>query len=363
MPRPALVYDPAMAAYDLGPAHPLRPERFTLAIDLMRAYGLIAEKGDRAPLNLIGPSSPLSENDLALVHDHAYIETVKEASANPSRFAWQTVRGIGPGDTPAATGMHEAAALVAAGTTEALALVLDASPGSTASRAFAPAGGLHHAHRDRASGFCVYNDPALAIAIALRDRPGLRVAYLDIDAHHGDGVQAAFYDTADVLTISLHESGRYLFPGTGRALETGTGDGEGYSINVPFEPYAGAAEFAEAFDTVVEPALERFAPDVLIAQCGADAHRDDPLAHLSLTLASMRDLYRRVIECGERYAHGRVLCTGGGGYSTYSVVPRAWTMLAAELAGVTLADELPEEWREATARLSGRPAPATLFEE
>lgn len=361
--RTALIYDPAMAGYDLGPSHPLKPERFTLSVELMRSYGLIGGEDSDAPLRIAQPAGPAPDADLLLVHDAGYIETVIEASADPEAFRSRTVRGIGPGDTPAAPGLHEAAALIAGGTATGLALVLDAPADDLPARAFAPAGGLHHAQRDRAAGFCVYNDCAVAIAVALRDRPGTRIAYLDIDAHHGDGVQAAFYDSPDVLTISLHESGRFLFPGTGFADETGRGAGVGSAINVPLPPHAAAGEYAEAFDRVVEPGLAAFAPDVLVAQCGADTHRDDPLTHLGLTLGDLRDLYRRVIGLADRYAGGRLLCTGGGGYGTYSVVPRAWTILAAELAGVTLPEELPEEWRAASASLSGRPAPATLTGE
>jgi acetoin utilization protein AcuC len=353
-----LVYNDAMAGYDLGSGHPLRPERFTLAVDLMRAYGLLAEDG--GPVALLTPGAPLGDDDLALVHDRAYIETVREASADPARFSWRTRHGIGPGDTPAAPGLHEAAALIAAGTADALRLALE-SDGAT--RFFAVAGGLHHAHRDRAAGFCVYNDPAVAIAMALRDRPGSRFAYLDIDAHHGDGVQEAFYDDPRVLTISLHESGRYLYPGTGREAETGEGHGAGFALNVPLPPFADAACYALAFELAVAPALAAFAPDALLAQCGADAHHADPLTHLGLTLAGYDDLYGRIIGLADEHCGGRLVCTGGGGYGTYSAVPRAWTLLAAALAGVTLSEELPVSWRERSAALSGEPAPLTLTGE
>ena len=376
--RPVLVYDDSMAAYDLGPNHPLKPERFTLTLDLIRAYGLIADEGAadgaggtegdaagggtaEATFELLAPD-PAPVDDIELVHDDTYIETVKRASASPESYRAVTVQGIGPGDTPPAPGLHEAAALICGGTIAALARVLDAPSGPPA-RAFAPAGGLHHAHRDRASGFCVYNDPAVAIAVALRDRPGVRIAYLDIDAHHGDGVEAAFYDTPDVLTISLHESGRYLFPGTGRAEETGAGAGLGYAINVPMPPFADAACYELAFDEVVAPALSAFAPDVLVAQCGADAHHADPLTHLGLTLPEMRDLYHRVVSIANDCCDGRITACGGGGYGTYSVVPRAWTMLAAALLGRELPEELPEAWRHRSSSMSDEPAPRTLTEE
>lgn len=353
-----LVYSDAMAGYDLGAGHPLKPERFMLAVDLMRAYGLLAAEG--GPVEVVAPGEPVSDDDLALVHDRAYIETVREASADPERFSWRTRRGIGPGDTPAAPGLHDAAALIAAGTATALQLALE---GEGATRAFSVAGGLHHAHHDRAAGFCVYNDPAIAIMLALRERPGLRVAYLDIDAHHGNGVQEVFYDTPEVLTISLHESGRYLYPGTGREAETGAGAGTGFALNVPLPPFADGACYALAFDEVVAPALAAFAPDVLVAQCGADAHHADPLTHLGLTLADMRDLYGRIVRLAHEHCGGRLACTGGGGYGTYSVVPRAWTLLAARLAGVELPEELPAEWRERSGALGGEPAPLTLTGE
>ena len=353
-----LVYCDEMARYDLGPGHPFKPERFTLAVDLMRAYGLFESEG--GPVAVTPHVAPASDADLLLVHSTEYLETVREASAEPDRFKWRTRRGIGPGDTPAVPGLHDAGALIAGATTLAVRLALE-SDGAT--RPFSIAGGLHHAHHDRAAGFCVYNDAAVAIACALRDRPDLRVAYLDIDAHHGDGVQEAFYEDPRVLTISLHESGRYLFPGSGREAETGGGAGAGTALNVPLPPFADQACYELAVDEVVGPGLEAFAPDLLLADCGADHHHADPLTHLGLTLPGMRELYRRIIGLAAARCRGRLACTGGGGYGTYSVVPRAWTMLAAELAETALAEELPVEWRERSAALSGRPAPHTLTEE
>jgi acetoin utilization protein AcuC len=352
-----LVYNDAMAGYDLGSGHPPKPERFTLAVDLMRAYGLFAEGG--GPVSRLDAIDPATDQELTLVHDRAYLEVVRDASADPGRFTWRTRRGIGPGDTPAAPGLHDAAALIAGGTIAALRLALE----GRGLVPFAVAGGLHHAHRDRAAGFCVYNDPAVAIAVALRDHPESCIAYLDIDAHHGDGVQEAFYDDPRVLTISLHESGRYLYPGTGREVETGSGEGAGFALNVPLPPFAEASCYALAFDEVVAPALSAFAPDALVAQCGADAHHADPLTHLGLTLTALRELYGRIVALADAHCGGRLVCTGGGGYGTYSVVPRAWTILAATLAGTELPEELPESWRERSSALSGRPAPLTLTGE
>ncbi|HET6498523.1 MAG TPA: acetoin utilization protein AcuC, partial [Coriobacteriia bacterium] len=330
-----LVYSDAMASYDLGPDHPLKPERFTLAVDLMRDMGLLADTG--GPIAHLSDVRPATERQLTLVHDPEYVAVVREASSAPNRFAWRTLRGIGPGDTPAAPGLHEAAALIAGGTIAALLRTLSADD---AGYSFAVAGGLHHAHRDRAAGFCVYNDPAVAIAVALDAHPDARIAYLDVDAHHGDGVQELFYSDPRVLTISLHESGRYLYPGTGAENETGAGKGAGYSLNVPLPPFAGATCYGIALDEVVSPALAAFRPDALLVQCGADSHHADPLTHLGLTLSDMRELYVRLIALAEEHCSGRLACTGGGGYGTYSVVPRAWTLLAATLAGADAPDPL-----------------------
>jgi acetoin utilization protein AcuC len=365
----ALVFDPTMAEYDLGPMHPLRPERVTLTIDLMRAYGLLAKTGDSShrherPDNENGalgasviPPLELAESDLELVHDTAYIETVKDASADPQGF--RPRRGIGPGDTPAFVGMHEASLLICGGTAAAVDAVMD----GTYTRAFAVAGGLHHAHRDRAAGFCVYNDPAVAIARATRDHPGLRVAYIDIDAHHGDGVQEAFEERADVLTLSLHETGLYLFPGTGFAVDIGTGTGQGYALNLPMPPGADDACYELAFEQVVEPCVSAFRPDVIVGQLGADAHRDDPLTQLGLSISGHQALVRRILELADVLCSGRLAATGGGGYDTFSAVPRIWTCALGEMLDATIPEELPESWRDAVGRISERPVPKALHEE
>jgi acetoin utilization protein AcuC len=357
-----------MAAYDLGPIHPLKPERVTLAIDLMRAYGLLAEGPDGTANRKSGAGSlsrradviaalELPEADLQLVHEPAYIAAVKDASADP--FGFRPRRGIGPGDTPPFPGMHAASLLVCGGTAAGLDAVLDGSY----VRTFAVAGGLHHAHRDRASGFCVYNDPAVAIARATRDRPGLRVAYLDIDAHHGDGVEEAFENRPDVLTVSLHETGLYLYPGTGFAVDIGTGEGAGFAVNVPMPPGADDGCYDLAFEQVVEPVLKAFAPDVLVAQLGADGHRDDPLTQLGLSVAGHQALVKRIVSLADLVCEGRLATTGGGGYDAFSAVPRIWTCALAELLGVKLEETLPANWRSTAALAAERPVPRALHEE
>lgn len=332
-----LVYDPAMAEYRFPDEHPMRPERFSLAVALMRRWGLLSEPG--APpsgtrARVVRPD-PASDDDILLVHTPELLAAVKAASADPSRFDMRF--GIGSGDTPAFAGMHEAAASAVGGTITAMDAVLAAE----ATRAFVPAGGLHHAHRDRAAGFCIYNDCAIAIERATRRHPGLRVAYVDIDAHHGDGVQEAFYDRADVLTISMHESGQFLYPGTGMASETGVDEGRGFSANVPMPPDAGDAEYAAAFDAHVTPRIADFAPDIVVAQLGGDGHRGDPLTHLQLSVAGHRALVHRIVSLADEHCEGRIVATGGGGYQPFDVVPTMWALAMAELLGVDIAT--PEE--------------------
>ncbi len=363
--RVALPFSAEMAAYDLGPTHPLKPERVTLSLDLIRAYGLVC--GDDASKPRRDEPSPscaemipplhLSEADLELVHEAEYIAVVKEAGADPARF--RPRRGIGPGDTPPFPRMHEASLLVCGATCAGLDAVLD----GRYPRSFSVAGGLHHAHRGRAAGFCVYNDPAVAMARATRDRPGLRIAYVDIDAHHADGVEEAFVERDDVFTLSIHESGMYLFPGTGFAVDVGKGAGEGYALNVPMPPGADDACYDLVFDQIVQPALAAYAPDVIVAQLGADAHRDDPLTQLGLSVAGHQGLVRRLVRLADDLCHGKIAATGGGGYDSFSAVPRMWTCALAELLGVTLTEELPASWRAEAAAAAERPVPRALHEE
>ncbi|HEY5541530.1 MAG TPA: acetoin utilization protein AcuC [Coriobacteriia bacterium] len=335
-----LVYTPQLAQYRLSETHPLRPERFVLAVELARAWGLIAEtSANQSGRARLVPPGPIDDLDLLRVHDASYIAAVRQAGAAPAR--WGGAFGIGPGDTPAFPRMHEISAEIAAATTRALADVVD----KRCLRAFSPAGGLHHAHRDHASGFCVYNDCAVAIARATVEHHGLRVAYVDVDVHHGDGVQEAFYDRSDVLTVSVHESGSYLFPGTGRLAETGVGAGLGYAVNLPLPPGAGDEEYGMAFESVIAPAVRVFAPDVLLVQLGADSHRDDPLADLATTVAGQYRMAQRLTGLADEMCGGRIAATGGGGYDSFSAVPRAWACALCALLGVPVPAELPEAWR------------------
>jgi len=219
-----------------------------------------------------------------------------------------------------------------------------------ASAALSPAGGLHHAHRDHASGFCIYNDPAIAIERAIRDHPGLRVAYVDIDAHHGDGVEDAFYERDDVLTLSVHESGRYLFPGTGRATDIGVGAGRGCALNVPLPPDADDACYQVVAERVIEPAIVAYAPDLVVIQAGGDTHRGDPLTHLYLSVEGYCQLLARCLDVARSVAPGRIVVTGGGGYQPFSEVPRMWAAALALLLGRQVPESLPPLWIEASRR-------------
>jgi acetoin utilization protein AcuC len=341
--NPLLVFGPRSLTYDFGPYHPLSPRRFGPGIDLLRAVG--AEPG-------LAPE-PAPDGELEWLHAPEYVATVRRFSADPSR---PPAAGIGPGDDPAFAGMHEAAAAVAGGSIRAMEAILRGD----AEHAYQPGGGLHHAMRSRASGFCIYNDVALAVARARRD--GLRVLYVDLDVHHGDGVQALHAADPGVLTVSFHESGRSLFPGTGFLDELGEGTAAGTSVNVPLEPLSGPEAWLAAVRGVVPALAAAFGPDILVSQHGADGHVWDPLAHLSLTTTAMGEAARLVDRMAHRYAGGRWLATGGGGYSVYRVVPRAWALTWLAAAHREAPRLLPEEWRARwaadAARWDDSPLPA-----
>lgn len=362
----ALIYDPALSAYRFPAGHPMRPERFTLAVDLIHAWGLVCEEASHCPKTTAeGEPAPTlrpvsaSVDDLLLIHDPDYVAHVMALDEDPELADGSF--GIGPGDTPAFPGIHQASALAVGASILALRQVVSGDVRKT----FSPAGGLHHARSGQASGFCVYNDCAVAIERATLENPGLRVAYVDIDAHHGDGVEAAFYDRADVLTISVHESGRYLFPGTGFERDIGEGPGTGYALNVPLPPMAGRDQYLSVMEQVVAPALHAFGPDVIFAQLGADTHRDDPLTQLGLTIRGYTETVRMLIDIAEEVCDGRIAATGGGGYEPFFTVPRMWAGAFALLGGFAIPEELPESWLRLAAQAAGLAQPPVLgtFEE
>lgn len=349
----ALIYSDNYQDYNFSPWHPMKPVRLLLTAGLIKAYGIT----DRENSHIIKPRLA-TDDELSLVHDLDYIDKVKELSVPGADDATGLHFGLGTGDNPIFPRMHEASATIAGASLLGAEKIMD----SELDHAFNVAGGLHHAQHNRASGFCVYNDVAIAIAW-LRQNHGARVVYIDVDAHHGDGVQNAFYDDPEVMTISFHESGRSLFPGTGFTNETGEGTARGTSVNLPLAPYTADDIFLDAYDAVVPPLVRAFHPDIIVTQCGCDGHWDDPLTHLSLTLKGYKEIWRRMHALAHEVTNGRWLAAGGGGYQAFIVVPRAWTLLMAELAGAEIPEELPQSWRDLCEEHSGSPAPATLTDE
>ncbi len=349
--RAGLVLAPEARAYDHGPGHPLRPERVLFTWELIRACGLL-----ELPSVEVLPGRSASDQEVLLVHEPSFVEATRRAG-HGEEGPWGRF-GYGPGDNPVFPDMHEAAAAVVGATLAAAEAVLE----GRVAHAFNAAGGLHHAMPARASGFCVYNDPAVGIAWLLA-RGVPRIAYVDVDAHHGDGVQAIFSRDPRVLTISLHESGEYLFPGTGFVEEIGEGEAAGTKVNVPLPPGTGDRAWLRAFEEVVPPLLRAFRPTVLVTQLGCDTHATDPIAHLRLTTNAYRETARRLHALAHEVAEGRWVATGGGGYQWARVVPRAWTLYFAEMAGAELPDHLPESFIEQVEFQLRAEVPTTFSED
>lgn len=351
MTAPVLVWDDRMLEYDLGGRHPLHPIRWQLTRRLAEPLGVLDAYRTIT-------AEPATTEDLLRCHSADYIATVRAASEfargpEDPRYG----HGLGGQDNPIFPAMHTSAARIAAGSSAAARAI---ARGET-DRAVNIFGGLHHAHVDRASGFCVYNDAALAIRTLL-DEGVERVAYIDVDVHHGDGVQALFEDDPRVLTVSIHESPMTLFPGTGWATETGSGPGDGTAVNIPLPAGTDDAAWLRAFHAVVPGAVRAFRPQVLVTQQGADAHRDDPLADLRLTVDGQRSAYLALRDLAEELTGGRWLALGGGGYEVVRVVPRAWTHLLAIVAGHDLPPEtaVPASWTDLAADCTDRRLPTTL---
>ncbi|GAA0492869.1 acetoin utilization protein AcuC [Streptomyces olivaceiscleroticus] len=347
--RAQLMWDEAVTGYDFGSGHPMDPVRLALTMRLVEAYGL-----HRAPVQ-VRAAKAAGLSTLRLVHRQDYIEAVQRASADPK--AAEAAYGLGTEDDPAFPGMHEVSALIAGQSVGAAEAVWRGD----VLHAVNFTGGLHHAMPGGAAGFCIYNDAALAIA-RLLELGARRVVYVDVDVHHGDGVQAAFWEDPRVLTISLHEHPRTLFPQTGWPEETGAEGAEGSAVNVALPAGTGDEGWLRAFHAVVPELVAGFAPDVIVTQHGADTHFEDPLAHLAVSV----DAQRAVAETCHRLAHehcaGRWVALGGGGYAVVDVVPRTWTHLVAIAAGQPLepATDIPEEWRHEVYRLTRQPGPRRM---
>lgn len=331
--RVALIYSPDYLKYNFGPTHPFMPRRMNMALDLMRAYGLLG-----GPVGVMEPPSA-TEEELGLFHHSGYIERVRELDSSGEPGRPDLDYGLGTEDTPVFPGIYDGASRIVGGTLQACRLVVEGH----LEHAFNIGGGLHHAREAFASGFCIFNDAAVGIAW-LRRAHNARVLYIDIDAHHGDGVQFGFYRDREVLTISFHETGRYLYPGTGYYHERGAGEGYGYSVNVPLDAFTDDESWLEAFEAVVPRLARAFCPDVIMLQAGCDAHYWDPLTHLNVTTRGYEGAVRMVHELSHELCGGRLVALGGGGYDIWRVVPRAWTLLVGVLSGIELPNEIPAPW-------------------
>jgi acetoin utilization protein AcuC len=322
--RTAFFYSDDFVKFDYGPSHPLKIFRLKLTRDLIDSFGLLSPELTK----IVVPKSA-TEKDLLLFHHADYIEMLKAVNAGRN-MPGASYFGLGPGDNPVFEGLFEWSRLVAGASVQAVLMV----ERGDANVAFNIAGGLHHALAARASGFCYVNDPVIAITALMRK--GRRVAYIDIDAHHADGVQAAFYTTNKVLTISLHETGRTLFPGTGFEEEIGEGDGRGFSLNVPLPPYSDDELFLLAFDRIVPEAVSTFRPDVVVSQLGVDSFRSDPLTHLNYTTKGFCEAVKKIKSLSAKW-----VALGGGGYDVANVA-RAWALAWGIMNDVDLPDEVPE---------------------
>ena len=359
-----VAWDERLTDYHFGPGHPLAPVRVELTMRLAHEFGLW-----NLPGVTVAAAAPAADADLELVHDAPYITSVRTVSRwaedlgarglEATQLRYARTFGLGTGDQPVFPGMHEASALVAGATLAAARAVWSGSAEHGASIA----GGMHHAMAAHASGFGVYNDPAIAIAWLL-GQGAERIAYVDIDAHHGDGVQAAFYADPRVLTISLHQHPATLFPFTGLPAETGGPGAGGSAVNVALPAGTGDASWLRAFHAIVPPLLRQFAPQLLVSQHGCDTHRLDPLAHLELSIDAQRAAHAAIHALAHETAGGRWLCTGGGGYELVRVVPRTWTHLLAEAAGhpIDPGTPTPAPWRDYVTRRTGLTAPEQMTE-
>jgi acetoin utilization protein AcuC len=340
------IYSDELLGYRFNDQHPFNQTRLTLTIDLLKEVQALH------PQEII-PARMATDEELFLNHDPNYVNAVKKASAGQLPSEQAEGYGIGTEDTPMFDGMHEASAYLVGGTFTAADYVMTGK----ARHALHLGGGLHHGFKGKASGFCIYNDSAVAIRY-LQEKYHARVLYVDTDAHHGDGVQWSFYDDPDVCTLSIHETGRYLFPGTGNINERGHGKGYGFSFNIPLDAFTEDESWLEAYETSFREVVEFFKPDVILTQNGADAHYYDPLTHLSATMNIYKEIPRIAHELAEKYCDGKWIAVGGGGYDIWRVVPRAWALIWLEMTGrMNAAGTFPEAWIKRWKSKAGVPLP------
>ena len=336
MIKVGLIYTEEFQKYNFGPEHPLRPLRLQLTYSLMKKLNLLNNK----VLEILSPRLA-TKQELSRVHSKKYIEIVEQLSIDPNNKEIQPfIYGLGPGDNPIFRGMYEASSLICGASISAADKVWNDPDFPIV---FNPAGGLHHAQKSKASGFCIFNDIAVAIQHLKTLKKDIRIAYLDIDCHHGDGVQWLFYHDPNVLKISYHESGKYLFPGSGNINETGEGQGIGHTINFPLLPDTNNKMFLKLFRKTTPNILETYAPDILFTQLGVDTYYQDPLTQMGFSLSVYRDIAQTIKTCAKDYCNDKWVAFGGGGY-LLTVVPRAWSLFLAKMLEVELENKLPDSW-------------------
>ncbi|SFF05114.1 acetoin utilization protein AcuC [Alteribacillus iranensis] len=342
------VYSEKQLAYKFNEEHPFNHLRLHLTYDLLNKMHALSDSSVVIP-------RIATDEEISFIHDSAYIDAVKAAGEGELEEDIARNYGLGTEDTPIFPKMHEAAALLVGGTLTAVDMVMSGK----SKHALNLGGGLHHGFRGKASGFCIYNDSSIAIEY-MRKKYGARVLYVDTDAHHGDGVQWSFYDEPDVCTFSIHETGRYLFPGTGDVHEKGAGKGYGFSINVPVDAFTEDESFLECYETTFRELADFFKPDVIFTQNGADAHYYDPLSHLSVTTETYKQIPKVAHQIAHEYCDGKWIAVGGGGYDMWRAVPRAWAMIWLEMTGQThhVSEPIPTAWLNKWKQKSPVPLPA-----
>jgi acetoin utilization protein AcuC len=345
------VYSDELLRYRFSDQHPFNQFRLTLTIDLLNELNAIHK-------DEIVPARMATEEELSLNHDTAYINAVKQASVGQLQEERAESFGIGTEDTPIFPNMHDASAYLVGGTLTAVDYVMTGK----VNHAVHLGGGLHHGFRGKASGFCIYNDSSVAIRY-LQEKYNARVLYIDTDAHHGDGVQWSFYDDPNVCTLSIHETGRYLFPGTGNVNERGHGKGYGYSFNIPLDAFTEDESWLEAYEKSFREVAEFFKPDVILTQNGADAHYHDPLTHLSSSIEIYKAIPKLAHELAHKYCDGKWIAVGGGGYDIWRVVPRAWALIWLEMSErMEFTKSFPSNWTNRWQEKAGVQLPSSWFD-
>lgn len=341
-----IIYHPKYKLYDLGEGHPFNPIRIEMVLDLLKELNYQVK---------IETPEPVSPEMLYTIHDENYVKTIEELSKGKTQTGAEKY-GLGTIDNPVTMGMAEGARYQVGGSLLGAKLLVEGK----AKKILQLGGGFHHAHKNLAAGFCIYND--LAIAIKEMTDHGWHVVYIDIDVHHADGVQEIFYSDDKVMTISLHESGEFLFPGTGWIHELGQGMGRSLKLNVPLDPFTEGDSYLETLEGVIEPALKWYKPDALVVMVGADAHFSDPLADLMLTTKDYERIFQKILGYADSYSKGRAMFTLGGGYSI-TATPRIWTILYLLLLNQEIPEKIPESWKQKWGKIINSELPEFLHDQ